>query len=217
MVTRRTFLKAVGLALAGLSAPGPVRGSLGELLGLEGGAGLPPGSAPVVIRMKSDALGSKVWFDPIGLLIEPGDTIRWVLEESVHSTTAYHPANANHPLRIPEQAEPWDSGILTRQGQTFEVTLTVPGVYDYFCLPHEAGGMVGRIVVGEPGEGPGTRPFDQVPVRPDAEEWRPVPEAARKAFPPVDRIVREKVVRIASAQALATVRVKPAGRHPDGR
>ncbi len=217
MVTRRTFLKAGGLALAGLSAPGPVRGSLGELLGLEAGAGPPPHSSSVVIRMKSDALGSKVWFDPIGLLIEPGDTVRWVVEESVHSTMAYHPANANHPLRIPEQAEPWDSGILTRRGQAFEVTLTVPGVYDYFCLPHEAGGMVGRIVVGEPGEGPGTRPFDEVPASPGAEKWRPVPEAARKAFPPVDRIVREKVVRITAAQASAAIPVKPSGHHPDGR
>jgi hypothetical protein len=138
---------------------------------------------------------------------------RWVVEESVHSTTAYHPANANHSLRIPEQAEPWDSGILTRPGQAFEVTLTVPGVYDYFCLPHEAGGMVGRIVVGEPGEEPATHPFDEHPDRPGSEEWRPVPEAARRAFPPVDRIVREKVVRIATAQASAAVHVEPAGRH----
>ncbi|MGH7587016.1 MAG: plastocyanin/azurin family copper-binding protein [Gemmatimonadota bacterium] len=194
MVTRRRFLQAGGLALAGLSAPGPVRGSLGALLRLEGGGA--PGSAPVEIRMRSDALGSKVWFDPIGVWVEPGSTVRWVIEASVHSTTAYHPANAGHSLRIPETAEPWDSGILTRPGQSFEVTLTVPGVYDYFCLPHEAGGMVGRIVVGEPGRGPGTRSFDWFVEHPESAEWRPVPAAARKIFPPVERIVREKIVRI---------------------
>ncbi|MGH7563290.1 MAG: plastocyanin/azurin family copper-binding protein [Gemmatimonadota bacterium] len=196
MVTRRTFLQAGGLALAGLAAPGPARASLGALLGLE--VGPQPGS-PVEIRMKSDALGSKVWFDPVGVLIEPGSTVKWVLQESVHSTTAYHPANTNHSLRIPEQAAPWDSGILTKPGQAFEVTLTVPGVYDYFCLPHEAGGMVGRIVVGEPGQGPATRAFDWYADRPGTGDWRPVPEAARKTFPPVDRIVREKIVRIAPA------------------
>jgi hypothetical protein len=37
------------------------------------------------------------------------------------------------------------------------------GVYDYFCKPHEAAGMVGRIVVGNPGSGPGTRPFNHEP------------------------------------------------------
>ncbi|MGH7558071.1 MAG: plastocyanin/azurin family copper-binding protein [Gemmatimonadota bacterium] len=197
MITRRSFLEAGGLALAGLAAPGPARGSLGALLGLEGRTG--PPTAPVEIRMRSDALGSKVWFDPVGVLIEPGSTVKWVIEESVHSTTAYHPANTNHSLRIPEKAEPWDSGILTRPGQAFEATLTVPGVYDYFCLPHEAGGMVGRIVVGEPGRGPGTRPFDWYADRSGTDDWRPVPEAARKTFPPVDRIVREKIVRIGPA------------------
>lgn len=145
--------------------------------------------------MRSDALGSKVWFDPIGAWIEPGTTVRWLVGESVHSTTAYHPDNSNHSLRIPEKAEPWDSGILTEPDQSFEVRLTVPGVYDYFCLPHEAGGMVGRIVVGEPGTGPGTRPFDWPLGRTGADEWRPVPEAARKSFPAVERIVRERIVR----------------------
>ena len=42
------------------------------------------------------------------------------------------------------------SGYLVEPGDRFEVTLTVPGVYDYFCTPHEAAGMVGRIIVGQP-------------------------------------------------------------------
>lgn len=32
-------------------------------------------------------------------------------------------------------------------GEEFEVTLTEPGSYSYFCIPHEASGMKGTIVV----------------------------------------------------------------------
>jgi hypothetical protein len=70
----------------------------------------------------------------------------------------------------------------------------VPGVYDYFCAPHEAAGMVGRIVVGKPA-GPGTLPFDYFRGRPGTSAWVPVPAAARKAFPSVSEIVRARVVR----------------------
>jgi plastocyanin len=122
--------------------------------------GLAVGAENVVeIRLRSDPLGTKVWFDPIGILIEPGQTVRWVNEANVHTSTAYHPANDGHALRIPEAAAPWDSGYLVEPGDRFEVTLAVPGVYDYFCAPHEMAGMVGRIIVGRPG-GPGTLPFD---------------------------------------------------------
>ena len=51
-------------------------------------------------------------FNPIGLRVAPGTTVRWVVEANVHTATAYHPANGGHPLRIPERAEPWDSGYL---------------------------------------------------------------------------------------------------------
>lgn len=195
MVSRRGFLRAGGLALAGLAAPGPVRGALAGLLDRAGGP--PPGGAgPVVIRMRSDRLGSKAWFDPVGVLIEPRTTVRWVIAGGVHSTTAYHPAHGGRPLRIPEGAEPWDSGILTRPGESFEAALTVPGVYDYFCLPHEAAGMVGRIVVAEPGVEPGTGAPDRPAGPAGAGSGRAIPEAALRSFPEVERIVREKVVRL---------------------
>jgi len=133
--SRREFLKAGGLALAGLGL-GPNHWA--------------PGAALEVIEMRSDPLGSQVWFDPIGLYVEPGTTVRWTVRENVHTTTAYHPRNDHHALRVPESAVPWDSGFLVHPGDHFDVTLTVAGVYDYYCMPHEAAGMVGRIVVGKP-------------------------------------------------------------------
>src|SRR5574338_232487 len=92
MLTRRALLEAGGFWLAGLTLPGPT------------GA-----AAPVDIRMMSDTLGTAVWFDPIGVRIEPGQTVRFIVHANVHTTAAYHPRHDHHSLRIPEGAEPWDS------------------------------------------------------------------------------------------------------------
>jgi plastocyanin len=181
MTTRRGFIQGGGAALASLAlplwwrAPGPL-------------------AKVVEIAMRSDKLGSKVWFDPVGLFVEPGTTIRWVVRENVHTTTAYHPKNGHHSLRIPAQAKPWDSGFLVNPGDHFDVTLTAAGVYDYFCMPHEAAGMVGRVVVGRP-EGPGALPFDYFKGEAGTGDWLAVPAAAQRAFPAIDRILRERLVR----------------------
>jgi plastocyanin len=183
-LSRRAALRAGGLLLAALTAPAAVR---------------PARAGDVVeIRLRSDALGTRVWFDPIGVLIEPGQTVRWVNEANVHTSTAYHPANDDHALRIPQAAEPWDSGYLVEPGDSFAITLAVPGVYDYFCVPHEMAGMVGRIIVGQPA-GPGTLPFDYFQGDPAARDWRPVPEAAQAAFPPITTIMAERLVRVGFA------------------
>jgi len=183
--TRRAFITAGGLALAGLAAS---RAAPAATLA---------GSRPVEIGMMSDTLGTSVWFDPIGVLIEPGQTVRWTVHSNVHTTTAYHPRNDHHSLRIPERAVPWDSRFLVNPGSHFEVTLTVPGVYDYFCAPHEVARMVGRIVVGRPA-GPGALAFDYFRGRPGTETWALVPPAAQKAFPSVSAIMRQRVVRRAA-------------------
>jgi plastocyanin len=181
--TRREFLVGGGLTAGGLALAGLARPRRSA-------------AAPrtVDIFMMSDTLGTAVWFDPIGILVPPGSTVRWTVHANVHTTAAYHPRNDHHSLRIPEKAEPWDSKFLVNPGDHFSVTLTVPGVYDYFCAPHEAAGMVGRIVVGQPA-GPGTRPFDYFRGRPGTESWMPVPPAAQKAFPSVSAIMRARVVR----------------------
>ena len=149
--------------------------------------------------MRSNALGSRVWFDPVGLHVAPGTTVRWIVRENVHTTTAYHPRNDHHSLRIPENAAPWDSGFLVRPGARFDVKLTVPGVYDYYCAPHEAAGMVGRIIVGNP-LGPGGESFDYWVGKPGTRNWRHVPAAARGAFPSVARVVAERWVHPTGAR-----------------
>lgn len=117
------------------------------------------GAAPVVIEMAGTARGEHVWFTPHGLAIEPGSTVRFVNNDPVnaHTATAYHPDLSGRPRRIPRGAEAWDSGFLM-PGDTFEVRLTMPGVYDYYCRPHEYAGMAGRILVGTP-----SHPFGRSP------------------------------------------------------
>lgn len=122
-----------------------------------------------VVEMITDNQGS--YFDPKGLVVEPGTTVRFVNESGSHGTTAYHPDNEEQPLRIPTEAEPWDSPIYTEPDRRFEVTLEVEGVYDYYCPPHESMGMVGRLIVGEPHDGPGTSPPEDLP--PGAQEALP--------------------------------------------
>jgi plastocyanin len=154
-----------------------------------------PATAAVVEIKLMQTLAGETYFDPVGVRIATGDTVRWVQLSGFHSTAAYHPSNDNHELRIPASAKPWDSDILLtdypNRGATFEHVFTVPGVYDYFCKPHEMAGMVGRIVVGDPGDGPGTKPFGYAPN----EHWKSVPEVARKAFPSVTEILQKGAVR----------------------
>lgn len=170
----------------------------GAAIALVACAASPAFARVVEIRMVQTPAG-EAYFDPAGIHIAPGDTVRWVQMSGFHSTTAYAPQNGNHELRIPAGAKPWDSDILLadhpKKGSTFEHVFTVPGVYDYFCKPHEMAGMVGRIIVGDPGDGPGTQPFGYAPDR----HWNPVPEAAQKDFPPAAEIMRQGVVRAPQA------------------
>lgn len=142
---------------------------------------------PVDIVMGGNSDGSHVWFDPIGLLIKPGQTIRWINRDAgnSHTATAYHPDNFDRPRRIPQSAAAWDSDYLL-PGETFSVTLSEPGVYDYYCVPHEHAGMVGRIIVGSPKPQGWMR-------GPDADA--DLPAVALSALPAIEEIVKRGVVR----------------------
>lgn len=96
--------------------------------------------------------GGDYYFDPIGLFVEVGDTVTFENTEGNHSTVAYKDGIGQAATtRIPEDAEGWESSILTASGATFEHTFDTAGTYDYFCGPHKSVEMVGRIVVGESG------------------------------------------------------------------
>lgn len=85
-------------------------------------------------------------FDPVVVEVNPGDVVLFVVREGWHTVTAYHPEN-RRPQRIPASAKPFDSGLMETGDQWF-LTISEEGVYDYFCLPHEKMGHVGRVVAG---------------------------------------------------------------------
>ena len=70
-------------------------------------------------------------FAPATLTITAGDTVRWTNSDAVeHTATSMSGA--------------FDSGLLA-QGESYSMTFTTPGTYDYLCTPHPT--MTGRIVV----------------------------------------------------------------------
>ncbi|HEY9055847.1 MAG TPA: plastocyanin/azurin family copper-binding protein [Aurantimonas sp.] len=142
----------------------------------------------VEIAMRGNAEGSRVWFDPSGILIRPGQTIRWTNRDASnsHTATAYHPAVFRRPRRIPVSARPWDSGYLLPD-ESFSAVFTEPGVYDYYCVPHEQAGMVGRIVVGTP-------PKLESHVAPTDPDLTPLPGLALAGFPAVEEIIAKGLV-----------------------
>ena len=101
-------------------------------------------------------------FEPAVIRVETGDVIRFVIIEGLHTVTAYHPDN-RRPLRIPENAKSFDSGLLSKD-QSWLLTVEKPGVYDYFCLPHEKLGHAGRILAGNVNPFP-NYPNEKIPER----------------------------------------------------
>lgn len=70
-------------------------------------------------------------FSPATLTITAGDTVVWTNEDPmIHTATSVNGA--------------FDSGDL-EQGESYSLTFTTPGSYDYLCTPHPT--MTGRIVV----------------------------------------------------------------------
>lgn len=180
MIARRDILKTGGLLLAGTAL----------VSGRSFAQSLTQGRETIEeIGLRSDISGAKVWFDPIGVHVKPGTVVRFINRQAnAHTATAYHPDNGGRPQRIPPEAEPWDSRYLVEVGDYFDVRLTVEGVYDYYCAPHELAGMIGRIVVGNPVWIPD--PVDHIDGN-----W------TEARFPSVDEIMSNGRVTMSGAQS----------------
>jgi plastocyanin len=105
-------------------------------------------------------------FEPDSLTVAPGDTVTWDnVGGQGHSVTAYEEG-------IPDGAEYWASGGFDSEqaardgygiggsleetgnvpgGESWSHTFETEGTHEYFCIPHEGGGMVGQIEVSADG------------------------------------------------------------------
>lgn len=105
----------------------------------------PDGGEAVVVEMNE-----QLAFAPSDLSIRSGrDVVFRNTSRFVHTATG-DPAQARDPSRVslPPDATPWDSGVVPAGGE-YRKTFDIPGEYRYVCLPHEAQGMLGRIVVSD--------------------------------------------------------------------
>lgn len=109
------------------------------------------------VTVTAETANDAHYFGPGIAHVAVGGTVRWTHGSGAHSAVAYHPDNADRlpttsQRRMPEGADPWATPELRSDGDSAEHTFEIPGVYDYCCtVPgHEALGMVGRIVVGDP-------------------------------------------------------------------
>ena len=95
------------------------------------------------VKMLNKGEGGTMIFEPAGLRIAAGDTVKFL------ATTKGHNAEAVDGM-IPEGAESFAGKI----NEEIEVTLTEPGFYGVKCKPHFAMGMVMVIAVGDEAAAP---------------------------------------------------------------
>lgn len=101
------------------------------------------------VTMTADQL-----FDPEGASVSAGTLVTFSNTSGTHTVTAYEndlPEGADYfasgGAGSEAEARKDIAGGLLEEGETFEVTLSEPGTYRYFCIPHEGAGMKGTIVV----------------------------------------------------------------------
>ncbi|MGA7613734.1 MAG: plastocyanin/azurin family copper-binding protein [Thermoanaerobaculia bacterium] len=75
-------------------------------------------------------VGPGLSFSPEEVTIKPGDTVRWVLQGGIHTTTSDSPTGP----------ESWNSGTMQNSGQAFSHTFHTVGDYPYYCKIHSSPG-----------------------------------------------------------------------------
>ncbi|WP_435115845.1 cupredoxin domain-containing protein [Halolamina sp. C58] len=97
-------------------------------------------------------------FDPPTITVARGETVVWentgtrdhtvtAYEASLPDGAAFFASGGYESEAAAREAWTNSTGGGLSNGDQFSYTFEIPGEYDYFCIPHESGGMVGRVVV----------------------------------------------------------------------
>ncbi|MFB6160838.1 MAG: plastocyanin/azurin family copper-binding protein [Haloferacaceae archaeon] len=137
---RRRFLAALGAA--GIATVGgcATTGALGS------------GGGDYDVGMRAVA------FDPAELTVSVGDEVVWrntssrghsvtAYEDGIPDGAAYFASGGYDSESAAREAWRTDLGGNVTSGNEYAHRFETPGTFNYFCIPHERGGMVGRVVV----------------------------------------------------------------------
>lgn len=126
---RRKFLKTVGKGLLGLSVL-PVLAACSRE------------ASPLVKIMSGSQL------EPGSLTIPKGTTVTWQNQSTLPQSITCDPAKAQDQthVKLPQNAQPWDSGELY-PGQNWTYTFQTPGTYVYFSRWQDVESMRGTVTV----------------------------------------------------------------------
>jgi plastocyanin len=114
-----------------------------------------PGGAGATHDVNMVLEGSKYTYQPAELTIKVGDVVRFHnVSGGPHNVSFWAdsiPKGAADPLKagMPDQMAPLEGPLLTEPNSTYQVTFAgVPtGEYKFYCLPHLALNMRGKLTV----------------------------------------------------------------------
>ncbi|NIC00731.1 halocyanin domain-containing protein [Halobacterium sp. R2-5] len=117
------------------------------------------GASTVPVAVGASGNGGGFAFGPAAVRVDPGTTVRWEWtgDGGMHNVAATDDA--------------YESDLVDAEGETFEWTFEAEGVSRYVCVPHEAMGMKGAIVVGDVDVGVETADPEYVAREPDYGDW----------------------------------------------
>ncbi|KAM3197030.1 hypothetical protein ACQJBY_072606 [Aegilops geniculata] len=142
-------------SFAGAKAATPMRSSR---MVVRASLGKKAASAAVAVAASAMLLGGSAMAQDVLLGANGGVLVFEPNEFSVKSgETITFKNNAGFPHNVVFDEDAVPSGVdvskisqeeyLNAPGETFSVTLTVPGTYGFYCEPHAGAGMVGKVTV----------------------------------------------------------------------
>lgn len=133
-VSRRDLIKVL-TAVFGLSVAAPLLTSCGNEKGDEF-------QVDIVLQQ------SEIHYSPAAITIPIGAKVTWLNKSYYSQSVTCDPKQAGDYKmgNLPQNAKPWDSGLLY-PGQRFSKTFDTPGTYVYFSLPRLSPNAVGTIIV----------------------------------------------------------------------